>query len=254
MPTIRLGELGLGVRIGLTCLVLVLAGGLIASAAQVVAAHAGRDDRPGVSITDLEGAYHGVRAVAPMLAAIDRGHPDTLDPAEADVLRRWINGDRVSSDYDNLDLGDSAPAEIIARNCLTCHARQAGDGDGIGRRIPLEYWDDVAKVAFSRQIEPTPTTILIASTHTHALSLGTLTLVVCGLFLLTRWPRGLIGAGVLMAGLSLLLDLGGWWLTRRWGQAVYLIVAAGGTYVGVTVLMLLGVLVEMWLPRRAGRE
>ena len=38
--------------------------------------------------------------------------------------------------------------------------------------------------------------VLAASTHTHAISLGMLGLIVAALSLMTRWPRRLVNAGI----------------------------------------------------------
>jgi hypothetical protein len=252
----RLRGLGPAVRVGLTCLVLTALAGLAASAHHIVAHYEGRDERPGLSLDDIRGAYHGVRTSAPMIAALERDHPaDVTDDGgllltaqERDVLWRWLASDRISEDYDNLDLGDSAPAEIMAGRCLACHSRSSTLGDDVGERIPLDYWDDVKKVAFSREINPVDLEILATSMHTHALSLATLSLVAAALALATAWPRRLVHGLIAVMGIALAADFGGWWLARPWAGAVWIIVVGGGVYVAVVALTLLLVLVELWRP------
>jgi hypothetical protein len=245
MPA-SLAELGLGARIALTCLALVFAIGFAASAEHLVQHHQNRDGQSGVSLVDLEGAYHGVRAPAPLATALERGHPEDLPPAERELLLGWLGGGRVSEDYDNLDLGESAPAEILAGSCLACHGReQAAAG------VPaLEYWEDVTKVAFAREIAAVPREILAASTHTHALSLAAVSAVIGGLWLATRWParlkEGLFAAGAL----ALLADLAAWWLARELAWMVPVIALAGGVFAAATGLALAGILLDLWLPRR----
>jgi hypothetical protein len=248
MP-VRLAELGLGARIALTCLVFVFAIGFAASAEHLVGHHQNRDGQSGVSLVDLEGAYHGVSAPAPLATALGRGHPEELAPGDRELLLRWLAGGRVSEDYDNLDLGAAAPAEILAKSCLACHGReQAAAG------VPaLEYWDDVAKVAFAREIAPVPREILAASTHTHALSLAAISAVIGGLWLATRWPARLKEGLFALGALALLVDLVSWWLARDHAWLVPLIAAAGGVYAAATGLALAGILLDLWLPRR-GRD
>ena len=78
-----------------------------------------------------------------------------------------------------------------------------------------------------RPISPVSIEILAASTHTHALGLSAVTLVLAWLALLTSWPRAIVGLLVGATGLGLLLDIGSWWLTREWIEFAYLIMGAG---------------------------
>ena len=68
LPLLR--TLPLTVRIGISCLVLVLLGGLAASAMHLFWHYENRDERPGMTMDDLEGAYHGVERTAPILMAL----------------------------------------------------------------------------------------------------------------------------------------------------------------------------------------
>lgn len=248
----RLHELSLLLRLGLTGLLLTLGAGYAASLAHMVHHHGQKDGEPGLSWTDLEGAYHGVQKSAPLLAVLDQPHGEQYLPnqEEREALRAWLTGPRITQDFDNLDLGERAPAEILARNCLSCHARGAEDGGGIGERMPLEYWDDVKAVAFSQDLRPVPQEILVTSTHTHALTMPLVALLACGLFLLTRWPRAVRHATFALAGLGCFLDVAAWWLARTTPLALPLLVAAGAAFGLGIAFALAGVLLDMWLPKR----
>lgn len=246
-----LRELPFAARLGASALVLVLAGGLAASGAHLVNQHQNRDERPGVSLEDVEGAYHGVEATAPLVSALSGGHPEGLAAAERDLLLGWLGGKRISEDYDSLELGADAPAEVLARRCVECHSRAGLEGAHKDARVALATWPDVQKVAFSRRVEPLPTSVLAASTHAHALALGTLSLVLCALVLCTRFPARLSAFLCATSGLGLLVDLGSWWLAREHAGLAPLIVAAGSTYAVSTALALALVFLDLWLPRRA---
>ncbi|MBC7835343.1 MAG: hypothetical protein H7Y88_09620 [Phycisphaerales bacterium] len=247
--TFRLADLPWGARLGLAFLVLTLLGGLAASMQHLVFHHQNRDEQPGVSVEDIQGAYHGVKTTAPLRGALERNHPPAMSEADRDVLVKWIASDRISEDYDNLDLGDAAPNELIARNCLSCHGRSAADP--IAKTVPLEFFDDIKKVAFSREVSPVDIKILAASTHTHALSLGMLTIVVSALLLLTGLPRRLSGLAIFIAGFMLLADLAAWWIARDYADVVYIVIGAGAAYNATTAIMLVAVLVELLLGGRA---
>ncbi|MFM9995928.1 MAG: hypothetical protein ACKVU4_09015 [Phycisphaerales bacterium] len=242
----RLRDLGLGTRLGLSFLVLTLLGGLAASAQHLVWHHQKRDERPEMSIDDIFGAYHGIKTTAPLVSALQRGHPETLPSDQKALLLTWLAGSRISEDYDNLDLGAAAPSEVIASNCLSCHSRQSADA--AAKAIPLEFFDDVKKLAFSRDVSPTDVKILAASTHTHAISLGMLSIVTAALLLGTRLPRAVVGLAITVIGAALFADLASWWLARETVAFAYLIVLAGTTYAATMSLAVLAVLADLWLP------
>jgi hypothetical protein len=231
---------------------LVLLGGLGASLRHLAWHHENRDERPGMSADDVRGAYHGLNTTAPLLEAVRRGHPETLPAAQRETLTKWLEGSRIAEDYDNLDLGDAAPAEILRRSCLECHARSAAGTHAIARTVPLDYWDDVKARAFSRRVAPADVKILAASTHTHALALGTLLAVVGAMAWCTRWRAGLVSGLCLLASGGLLIDLASWWLARPVEGFVLGVLVGGAAFAVATTLLLLLVLGEVLLPARRG--
>ena len=248
-PPLLLRDLPFGVRLGLTAVIAVFVIGILSSAFHTKEHYENRDGRAGLTLDDLEGAYHGLDRPAPLLSAIERGHPEGLDPEAKKILTDWLGGDRVVEDFDNLDLGDFAPAELIAVYCLDCHSRQSTGENAVGEQWPLDYFDDVKPLAFSQRVAATPVEVLAASTHAHALSLATLTLVVFLLAWCTRWPRRFLSILLMAIGLGLLGDIGGWWLARETASAVGLIVLSGSVYNGGTSLALLLVTIDLWRPR-----
>jgi len=239
----------IGIRLGLTGLVLVLLGGLAASASHLVNHYANRDERPEFTLDDIKGAYHGINTPSLLNSALERGHPAELPAAEKQILLDWLAGTRIVEDYDSLDL-EIPPAEIIASRCLDCHTRQTGAETGTPLP-PLEYFDDIKSIAFSREIRATPDTVLTMSTHAHALSMSIQGIVVVALALLTRWPVRTISLLVAVMGLGLLGDIGGWWLARfspSW--ALCIVISGVGYSIGQAILLAL-VLADLWWPSRA---
>lgn len=254
--SLNLREQHWSARLGISFLLLTLIAGFVFSGLHLVKHHENRDEKPGLSMDDIVGAYHGLDSKATMLTALEAGHPSeqknvVFSEQDKNLLLSWLNGDRVSSDFDNLDLGDSAPSEIIAKSCLECHSRGAELGDGIGNTVPLEYWDDVGKVVFSRHVEPTDTAIKLASSHTHFLSLGLLLLVISILALSTALPKPLINLLIFCAGFGLIIDLASWWITPQYVAFAWLIMVGGVLFVISSNLMLACILIDMWiLPDR----
>lgn len=248
-----LRELGLGLRVGLSALLLMISGGFLASGAHLIAQHQNRDEQPGVSLTDLESAYHGVQTTAPLLAAIERNHPPELNAAERGLLSAWLGGKRQSEDYDSLELGSDAPAEILARRCVACHSRTGLDGAHADAKIALATWTDVSKVAFSHRSDPLPVSVLAASTHAHALALGSLSIVISALVCASRFGPRLGGWLCAASGVALLCDLGTWWLARNFAGLALLIAIAGSVYAIATAISILLVFADLWLPRKVNR-
>lgn len=253
MGAIRLRALPLLVRLGLSGVVLTLLLGVWASLQHVRDHHHNRDESKGLTFDDLVGAYHGLDRPARLVVALERGHPEGLPQSDRGLLLGWLAGEKVSEQYDALELGDSSPAEVIDRACLACHARQSTESGGIGASLPLEYWDDVAKVAFSRSVEATPAEIQVTSLHTHALSLAVVTLGAFALLLCTRAPRLLQGVLAALGGVGLFVDLGAQLLARSNELWVWGVVGGGAAWAVSTVAICLAVLLDLWLPQREQR-
>ncbi len=248
------------IRLALSVLLLVLLGGLFASGRYLAEHLEKRDDRPGLTLDDVRAHYHGVRREAPVRAILERGHADAaadaaLTASERALLLGWLAGGRLSEDYDNLDLGDAAPAEIIAARCVSCHARAPAQAEGGAPALPLESWPDVKLVAFAQEVEATAPAIILASLHTHALGMALVALSTLLLLLGTSWPRPLLGLLALILSLGLAADLASWLLARTNDAWVFAIAGGGAAFAAATALSLLLVLVDLWRPGpRAGRE
>lgn len=246
----QLRELPGSTRLGLSCLVLVLCGGLIASGAHMMWHHGNRDEKPEFTLDDVKAQYQGIESRAPLLTALERNHPENLDPKAREALLKWLNGARIAEDYDNLDAGDNAPSELIAKSCVSCHSRKAPETQAAAKKLPLDFFDDVKKVAFSRKIERTPAKIVAASLHTHSLALGTMSIAIAGLAVCTAWNKKAVGGLVFLSGLGLLMDLACQWFAGGVKPLVYGIVAGGAIYAVSSGLLLVMILLDLWRPAK----
>jgi hypothetical protein len=236
------------VRLGLTALLLTILLGMAASASHLYDHYKNRDEQKDFTLDDLRAAYHGLNKPSPLLTSLERGHPDSLKPAARDVLIKWLKSGRIPEDYDNIDLGIDSPSGIIASSCLSCHSAKSTDPKSSS--IRLDSLDNIKKLAFTKVVNRNPDNIIIMSAHAHALSLGSLAIVLCALLYATRLPRTLTSLLIALNGLSLFADLLSWWLTRTHESFVYLIAAAGAAFNASTVLIALLILADLWLPRR----
>ena len=213
--------------------------------------HQNRDSKPGVSLDDLKGAYHGVRLAPPLESALLRNHPPELPDPERKILLKWITSKSPNELYDEPVLGAEAPAEILALRCVSCHGRKSTDESKIGEKLPLEFWDDVKKVVFPTVIDPVPTPILVASAHAHLLALATLSIGMLALLWATRFGATLKSWLTLGLCLGLLADFAAQWLARGSVEYVFVMIAAGGAYVVISGVILLIAALELWVPSSA---
>jgi len=149
---------------------------------------------------------------------------------EHQALADWLAGDNLIDGFDDLDLDLMAPAEIMARSCVSCHS----DGSGVAgaEETPLNYWEDVARLVSNKEIRPVPRDILITSLHTHAISIGLLVILVGLLAAATRFHSIVRAIPMLLGGAGALADLSGQVLAREHALAVGLILG-GGAALGI---------------------
>ncbi len=247
-PRFRLRSLPFSARAGLSLLLLVNLGGFLAGGLHLVEHHSNRDGQEGLSLADIQGAYHGVSRVAPLRTALEGGHPDEVAAGALSADRRamlltWLASERITEDYDNLDL-DPPPADVLDEACLTCHSRNA---EGAKKAEPfLDYWDDVKPLAFSSEVKPVSTAILLASTHTHAIALATIALVLALLLAFTTWSGRLTGLVTLVAGAGLAADIASMWLARDSAAFVWLLMAGGWMFNGGIAAACALILIDLW--------
>lgn len=247
-PALHLRSLPFLARLGLSGLLVALLIGMLASATHLFWHYERRDDQKGFTMDDVKSAYHGLDAPSKLLLSLKGGHPPELEPDRRDLLMKWIASGRINEDYENIDLGVASPREIIQSSCLSCHSASAASQKGAG--LKLDSLEDIRRIGFARKVQPTDPKIVVMSLHAHALSLGTLSVLLAAMLWFTRLPRGLVGMVVVANGISLPLDLASWWLARKAESLVHVIVIAGTIYNATVVLMIALILADLWWPRR----
>ncbi|MCC5823930.1 MAG: hypothetical protein LAT64_06030 [Phycisphaerales bacterium] len=244
----RLSQLHILMRLGVVFLTLVLLGGYVVSGIHMAWYYEKRDGVPGLTIDDIRAHYHGVTVPSPLINALEDGHPEDLSERERNILLDWLrNPATLSARYDDFDLGEDAPAEIIATSCISCHARNASGPDAYPR-LPLEFFDDIRPLAVSREINPTPIEIIAVSQHTHAPVMAVILLVIALLSAMTRFPRPVVGGIILIGAVGLFADMGAWWLARFNDTWVYAIVGGGFAYSASTGLAGLLIIIDCLIP------
>jgi len=254
--TPRLKDFGFLLRVGLSVAVFAMLAGYGVAGYYLKQHYENRDEQPGLTLTDIEGAYKGAEVPPPMMGALEGGHPEGMPEADRQALIAWLTSETTERDYENFDL-DPMPADVIFDNCLSCHARSPSDTDNAYTDMPLEYWDDIAPLMVTKRILPKDRKIVVASIHAHLPTMALVLIAMTGLAALTRWPGFLTGLVSIACGLGLIVDFAGQYYVRDAGFEWLLwgIVGGGTIYAaGVTVLGL-AVIADCWLPGgRSGNQ
>ncbi|MCW5755253.1 MAG: hypothetical protein KIT24_11155 [Phycisphaeraceae bacterium] len=254
---VRLKRCGVLARLGLTFMVLTLLGGAAASGFYLWLKQEKRDLHPGLTIDDIKAHYHGLQSRPRLLVALERGHPEELNAEDRRTLTTWMSGtpsemEQAWADPDSIDL---TPSEIIAASCVSCHTPDATGPKAYPQlNLRVGSFAAIQPLVTSVQIQPVSMTILALSTHTHALSLAVLAMVLWGLTLMTRWPGLVSGALLAVMGIGLAVDIGSWWLARDHAAWAWGIAIGGAAFNGAVGLSGLMILLDLWLPGGRGKS
>ena len=84
--------------------------------------------------------------------------------------------------------------------------------------------------------------------------MGTLSLLLGALTLLTRFKPGLTGLLLLASGAALFCDLGAWFLARETAALVIIIATSGTVWMVASTAQAVLALIEMWAPSSEPRR
>lgn len=241
-------------RLSLTLVLAILGGGYISSFLFMVDHHQNRDGREGLSKVDIEGIYSGT-VRPPIFADLLRdGHPTehdseaALDETDREVLLEWLTGENIAANWSNIDFGDGygSPQEIVGMACASCHGAAA---PAERRAEPeLDDWSDYQEIALEKEIKSNEVSVLLATTHTHAIGMGTVTLLMVLLGHATRLRAWVVALASIAASAGLLLDLISWWLARLSSIWTSGIILGGAAHAIGMALLFLFVFIDLWMP------
>ncbi len=221
----------LGLKFSISLLVVTLSAGLLASQFLVSQSLHGGDHWTWPSMEQLRLKY----AASPLERAILTQMAQYLDkPTEAAPVVAWSRaGGERSTYYEHV-------APVLSRRCLRCHGGESTRGD-----VDLSTWGDLAPLALSRGPAWGD---LLRNTHLHLFGISLLLFLAGVLLWCSRWSRWLQLGLPLLAFVALLADIGGWWLSRHFEPAIYLVMS-GGLLMTTGLTACLGlVLFDIWRP------
>lgn len=246
------GAMGLDVRCaaaGFALLVLLF--GLLAQANLWVQAGGGTFPTPTAVLERYHGQPDSSRLHVALDPTQDEASPTAMYPflgdneAERQAHRRivlgWVEDGAARAQFE--------PVRAIlvhADRCAGCHVP-----DGLAAAVPLSTYEDVLEVARLDGGMPLPR--LLVSAHAHLFSFAVAALLLSiGLLFVRGPPRLRVGLS-LAAFVSPVLDIGGWLLTRSYGEPFHHLILLGGGLFGLaTTAMAVWILWEALWGRPSG--
>ena len=185
-------------------------------------------------VAGIEMKYHGSPDSSRLESALRGPMAGNIDPPDRDRVLDWVHNGALESEYPNVK-------PIFDSRCVSCHSAQSG--------LPIPPLDSYAAVQKLSATDRGPTiTDLARVSHVHLFGISIFFLLTGAIFALSRiatWARVTI---VVLPYLSIIADIGSWWLTK-YHPAFGIVVVVGGAVMGAALgLQILISLWEMWFP------
>ena len=257
------------VKIMLTAMLGILGFGYIIAAANIMQSHQLADGREGMSLDDVKAVYGGIKRprrsgeeVPSTMLKMLRGSMRQYVGSESDfqLLETWLAAGASEAGLDKGEDTSSTPRRAILRNCLECHAADAGTSvSSYASFGPDAFTVEYKKLTpflpiggeNAKMIEAPPEYTLprlILISHMHMLSIPLFTLVVGLLFMMTRWPPAMRNVLTPIPMLALVVDFSGWWLARISADLAMIIPLGGAVFGVVFGIQIIAVVIDLWRP------
>jgi hypothetical protein len=208
-------ELPLSVRTLYTSTLLVLGLGYIFAMIQIYEVDAGRDGKPGLTAADIAISYRGNRAATRLETALQGPMSGMLPADDGSAIIGWVHGGLDKAAY------EAKIKPIIAQRCFTCH-------DGSNPHIPnLNSYENLAAMA---QVDTGMSlATLVRVSHIHMFGLTFIFFLMGTIFshayVRPVWFKAVI---VVLPFLSIIVDVGSWYLTKVDAVFAWTVIVGGG--------------------------
>lgn len=243
---VRLRELELPARLLATGFLLVLVAGFVVAHVNLHLQHAALDGDPSLTVTDVQYAFHGRPGSTLITTKISPGgsmYEYIPRPADRETIEQWVRDGAVEGAFPPV-------GQVLDRLCVRCHspggkmpgvplAASRSGGAEFELAKPLTAPDTgVSRLALAR------------SSHAHLFGMGMLFAASGAVVLFSDLRPRAKAVLVTVPFVFVLLDVGGWWLTKFDPAAAPVVVAAGGGLTLAAACQFGRSLWELWTPRR----
>ena len=207
--------LPMGMKVLFTGTLIVLGCGYMFAMIYIFASQAGRDGNPGLSVNDLIIAYSGSKKDSKIESALKGPMVNMLPQNERDKIIAWVRRGAKEKDY-----ASSGVEDIVAKRCLMCH-------DGSNPHIPkLKGYENIKKVAELDHGMDIFT--LVRVSHIHLFGITFIFFIMGSIFIHAYvrplWLKCII---IIMPFISIVLDIGSWYLTKVYTPFAYVVMGSG---------------------------
>ena len=234
-------EFPLSLRTLYTATLIMLGIGYAFAMIQIYAVHTGLDGKPGLSAEDIAIAYSGNRDASKIQTALTGPMSGMLPQEERASIISWVRAGLNQPDY------DAHIAPIVEKRCLTCH-------DGSNPHIPnLKGYENLTKVA---QVDTGMSLLtLVRVSHIHIFGM-TFIFFIMGMIFSHAYVRPVWfkSAVIALPFLSMIVDVGSWYLTKINTSFAWAVIIGGG-FMGMSFAFQWAVsMYQIWFYRYAGGE
>lgn len=185
-------------------------------------------------VQGIEMKYRGDPTSSRLESALRGPMAGNIDPPDRDRVLEWVHNGALESEYTKVK-------PIFDSRCVACHSAQSG--------LPIPPLDSYAGVQKVAETDRGPTvTDLARVSHVHLFGISIFFLLTGAIFALSRIAAWVRVTMVVLPYLSIVADIGSWWLTHYF--AVFgIVVVIGGVIMALALAFQIIIsLWEMWLP------
>lgn len=185
-------------------------------------------------VADISEQYHGLPSDTRLETGLKGPMATMASAADRNRILQWIHQGASQEGY-------AAVAPIFKNNCASCHNPENN------RSIPpLTGYDEIKKLLKT----DTGTNIvqLARVSHIHLFGISLIFLATGAIFALSETPVWLRVLLVVLPYLTIIMDIGSWWLTKYLAPAFAYVVLIGGVGMGLALAAQIFIsLWEMWI-------
>ena len=226
-------------KIGITAFLLIAGIGYIFGFLTILLTYSPIDQEAGLSIKDVRIAYRGARETTKLEKSIDGTMKEYFaGDNELKQVKDWITAGGKEEEFGPIKA-------IFDVSCSTCHSAEAQVADV----VTVEY-EDVSQ--YLKQDTGKSISRLVSLSHTHVLALLPIVFILCLIFSCSLFAEKLKLIVIAFSFLSIIFDVGGWWLAKLSDAMVPLVILGGVALAISFVTLIMLSLYDVWLRKPSG--